>query len=226
MKTSNFMVAGIGVVLSATVSSATIYTSNVPLSLPWSLFGWGPSITAYPSTIEVSGAPGAVVDINVTLLGFQHRWPSDMSFLLVSPAGDGVVFYSGVGGGDNSHLNVVDLTFDDEASEYAPTEHWFGPNGHYTFKPTGGTGDEGFDVPEDWPYPASSPPPRPYGVTLSAFDGSTANGSWGLFAYDNVSDDAGSIEGWSIDLISANVPEPAMMFAWTAAGLVALCRKR
>jgi hypothetical protein len=40
----------------------------------------------YPSEITVSGL-GSVSDVNVTLTGFLHTWPDEVSVLLVGPQG-------------------------------------------------------------------------------------------------------------------------------------------
>jgi len=217
MRASFTLPAALGLTLCASVSLATTYTSNVPIGLGPTKYQEGPSVDAYPSIIEVSDAEHNIVDVNVSLLGFRHQRSADMQFLLVSPSDTKVIFFGGLNVGDGD--NAVDLTFDDEAPDFAPV----GPIDHYTYKPTAHKW-YGFEVPKGWPYPATNPPPGDYHFTLSAMDGTAANGQWELYAYDMWSDDGGIIQGWSIDLVSANVPEPMMLFA--PMGLMVMCRQR
>jgi uncharacterized repeat protein (TIGR01451 family) len=50
-----------------------------------------------------------------------------------------------------------------------------------------------------------SPPPAPYGTTLSVLNGSNPNGTWSLFIQDDTPVDGGAItNGWVLTLTSAN----------------------
>src|SRR5947209_11101369 len=54
---------------------------------------------AYPSTLTVSGLTGQVITkATVTVKGFAHEFPSDVTMLLVGPAGQKAVILSEVGG--------------------------------------------------------------------------------------------------------------------------------
>ena len=43
-------------------------------------------------------------------------------------------------------------------------------------------------------------PSGPYGGSLSTFNGASPNGVWGLYVYDNVDSDGGSIAGWGLQV--------------------------
>lgn len=153
------------------------------------------SATPYPSIISISGFSGAITDVNVTLHGLTHTFPTDLDILLVGPAGQSVLLMSDVGGG--SDLDNATLTFDDQAASSVPNPIVAG-----TYKPTNvGNGD-------NIPAPA---PSGPWGTQLSVFNGNYANGSWRLFVFDDGLFADGSIDGWSLAINSvggtAPVPE-------------------
>src|SRR2546426_5243242 len=89
---------------------------------------------------------------------------------------------SDVGGGIG--VNNVNLTLSDSAAAGLPDN---GPLVSGTFKPTD------FDTTSDtFPAPA---PAGPYGATLSAFNGLSANGTWSLYVNDDGPGDQGSFSG-------------------------------
>jgi subtilisin-like proprotein convertase family protein len=144
----------------------------------------------YPSVIGVSGLSGSITDVNVTLAGLQHSFPQDISILLVSPTGQGVVLMSRAAG--SAPLNNIRIVFDDEASVVLP------PTGTITdgtYRP----GD--YKASDSYAAPA---PAGPYASTLSVFDGLSAvqaNGSWALYVQDEASQDAGAInQGWTLSI--------------------------
>src|SRR5581483_6815624 len=100
-------------------------------------------------------------------------------------------------GGPYSVANVM-LTFDDAASLSLPASP-SGPIVSGTFKPT----DDG--LASNFVAPAPAPP---YGSTLSAFTGTSPNGTWSLYVLDNSTGDSGSIAGWSLQIQSVNPVNP------------------
>ena len=54
--------------------------------------------TPYPSTIEVSGFPAMITDLDVSIRGFSHRFPREMDLVLVGPSGQTVFLMEGTGG--------------------------------------------------------------------------------------------------------------------------------
>lgn len=151
----------------------------------------------YPSAVAVVGAPGSITGITVTLNGVTHPFPDDLSMVLVGPTGAALLLQSGAGD-TGSALSNVSYTFADTAAAQLPDLAGWSSG---SYKPTSyyGTGDN---------FPAPGPGttygnPGPAGAgtaTLaSVYNGTTANGTWNLFAVDFASGDAGQIAGgWCI----------------------------
>ncbi|WP_183094631.1 proprotein convertase P-domain-containing protein [Nocardioides stalactiti] len=148
----------------------------------------GPA-TPYPSPIQASFPDGTTVtDVNVNLQGFNHTFPSDVDVLLVGPDGTtGSVIFSDLGG--STDANNATIVLDDEAPSDVPSTVVSG-----TFRPTNNTAGDTF--------PAPAPPPTASG-TLASFDGLLADGTWSLYVTDDAGGDAGSMQGWSLDLETA-----------------------
>ncbi|MGA0849081.1 MAG: S8 family serine peptidase, partial [Chthoniobacterales bacterium] len=144
--------------------------------------------TPYPSSINVSGVPGAVSAVRVTLSGFSHTYPEDVDIVLVSPDGRKVALMGSVGGG-NDAVNAT-LVFDDAATGSI-----------------GGTVTSGTYLPSGSVASMPSPAPAaPYASSLSEFSGGQANGLWSLYVADAAAEDIGTISGgWSLEII---VSEP------------------
>jgi subtilisin-like proprotein convertase family protein len=176
----------------ATFSNTTAIT--IPSGAPGTTSG---PASPYPSTIGVTGLPGNVVDVNVTLIGLSHTCMSDLRFLLVGPGGQKTILLSTVGPYTGCEPDIVGGTIgiDDEAATTYPCNAV--PSG--TFKPTAepASGVECSGPPVVFPAPA---PPEPYPVALSAFDGAPAAGTWSLFVFDQFGEDVGSLLAWSLDL--------------------------
>ncbi len=149
----------------------------------------------YPTTIAVSGVPGALVKTAVTLHSISHDTPQDLDVLLVGPSGQTLILMSDAGW--HPAISNVTLTFDDDAPGYLPLSTKPSPG---SYKPTDYAGAEGPDV---FPAPA---PGGPYGNALSVFDGSDPNGDWRLYIVDDYPDiDGGNIAGgWSLHLWTAS----------------------
>jgi len=152
----------------------------------------------YPSVINVSGLPGAVSKVIVTLSELSHTFPADLDVLLVSPTGQKALLMSDVGQGNDAVS--VSLKFDDSASSFLSQT---GALVSGTFKPTNFGNDEHFYAPA---------PPGPYGSSLSVFAGDVPNGPWSLFVMDDQGADSGSIAaGWRLSIVTgAQPPAPAL----------------
>jgi subtilisin-like proprotein convertase family protein len=143
--------------------------------------------TPYPSTINVSGMSGTITNLSLTLSKINHSWIRDVSMLLVSPTGQGMVVFTRISSG---FVTNVTATLTDQTTFHLPDsfELW-----SERFWPTTNS------VPNSlFPAPA---PLGPYGpVTFSnSFNGLPANGTWSLYVYDNGATDHGSIAGgWSL----------------------------
>ncbi len=85
--------------------SGTHNSPNVPVAISAS------GTPAVQSINTVSGVPGVVTDVNVTL-NISHTWDEDLSVFLTAPNGTVVQLFSGLGG---SADNFTNTTLDDEA---------------------------------------------------------------------------------------------------------------
>ena len=143
--------------------------------------------TPYPSTINVSGYTGIVSYVEVLIYGFSHTYVGDTQVLLVGPSGAKAVIMSISSDADVSNINLV---ITDSASAFIPSPPVSG-----TYKPT---------VRYSAAYPSPAPA-QPYGQNLQGFAGSSPNGTWSLYVYDDISGDAGSISGgWAIRMMVGN----------------------
>jgi hypothetical protein len=147
----------------------------------------------YPSTLEVRGLEkGRIVDLDLTLRGFQHDFPLDVDILLVKGDANPTAVQVIGDVGDASGDDVAFITLDDEATESLPffeglTAGRFRPTDH----------DEFPDDPDTFPAPAPQVEPA---SELAAFDGLNANGTWRLFVFDARNTDGGSIDGWELTM--------------------------
>jgi uncharacterized delta-60 repeat protein/uncharacterized repeat protein (TIGR01451 family) len=157
-------------------------------------YGTAGLATPYPAVININGLAGLVTKATVTLTNLNHTWPSDIDALLVSPTGQNSFLMAKCG--SSYTINDVTLTFDDAASSSLPQ---FSQIVSGTYRPT----SYALATP---PFPAESTPPPPYGVGLSAFNGSNPNGAWSLYLIDDTPGNIGAISnGWVLNLTTAGV---------------------
>jgi subtilisin-like proprotein convertase family protein len=174
--------------VTAAAASATVFSNSSPIAIPDS-----GKATPYPSVITAAGLSGTILDVNVTLTGITHEFPDDIDVLLVGPFGQNVVLMADTGG--TGDLVNVNLTFDDAAPTSLPDATQIVSG---TFKPTIGVGGA---------FSGTAPAPAPpYGSTLAIFNGTSPNGAWSLYVFDDVAGNPGAIGGgWSLD-ITTNAP--------------------
>jgi len=182
--------------LLASPASAASFSNNTPFNIN---DGFCPGTQApaslYPSSILVAGQTGIVTDVNVTLTGFSHTFPSDVRALLVSPSGQTTLLMHGAGG--NTAASNVTFTLDDAGATPIPTPIVAG-----FFQPTQ-TASACVTPATSLPAPA---PAGPYGLTLADVNGGAPNGTWSLYVVDAAGFDTGSIQGWTLDLATAAAP--------------------
>ncbi|MBK8467480.1 MAG: choice-of-anchor J domain-containing protein [Chloracidobacterium sp.] len=143
----------------------------------------------YPSDITVSGLTGNVYKVAVKLNGFDHTFPSDVDMLLVGPGGQNAVIMSDVGG--SSAVTGISFTLDSDSAVAIPAP----PVNGSTYRPTN-TGV----VVDELPAPA---PANAGGSSLAPFVGTSPNGTWSLYVYDDAIGDFGSIAGgWEIRIFT------------------------
>jgi len=135
----------------------------------------------YPSKIDVQCVPGIVKKVTVTLTGFEHAFPGDVSVLLAGPDGNGVVLMAYAGGGNS--VPGATITFSDAASNYLPDQTMI-TNGIY--------------LPSD--YAGDRFPDLVTATNLAVFKGIDPNGTWQLYVLDDAFGDAGSIASWSLNI--------------------------
>jgi hypothetical protein len=133
----------------------------------------------YPSQLAVSGLTGTVSRVSVHLR-LTKAAPDDADILLVGPGGQRAMLLSDAGG--TTAANGLELTFDDASALSEPDNSGLGEG---VFKPT----DYELSSQDTFNSPAPSPP---HGSQLSAFDGTSPNGTWQLFVNDDFVRGAGA----------------------------------
>ncbi len=174
-------------------AGASSYTNPAPISLPVS----GPG-SVYPSTISVSGLPGAAVQLTASVNGINHNFPRDIDALLVAPNGSKTLLFSDVCGDTTTPFSGTTLTLDDAAANSFPDPGGLGPGPCPTgsYKPLDLQPGPGNDT---FPAPA---PAGPYTAKLGDLTGGPANGSWQLFIQDDAAGTSGAVTGgWSLNLL-------------------------
>jgi uncharacterized repeat protein (TIGR01451 family) len=160
----------------------------IDISHPDEVFG---PANPYPSTIVVSGVTAMVYKVTATLYNLNHSFPDDLDILLVGPSGRTVLLMSDAG--SSVAISDVTLTFDDNAGQTLSNTNQLVSG---TFRPSNYGG-----LPDVFPAPA---PPGPYGTTLSVFNGVNPNGTWSLYVFDDLSENVGSIDGWSLNITTSD----------------------
>ncbi len=199
------LVGASGLAPASSAPGSVVFTGSGSISIPQ--LG---NATPYPATIQVSGLPTPIADVDVTLTGLTQDCLNDLAVLLVAPTGQKSLVMADVPDSEcqqqRSEVDTVDgvenvdLTFDDSASGPVPDPAVSG-----TYRPTDGT-------PET---PTEFPPPAPTGgsqpTSLSVFNGINGNGTWSLFVRDTggfasrAGGDAGAIGGgWRLSITTAS----------------------
>ena len=135
--------------------------------------------------LDVDGLGGVVTDVRVTLNGLSHTFPDDLDVMLTGPDSGGVVLMSDAcGTGDLAGANI---TFDDDAAAVIPNATACASG---SYRPadidTFGDTEDAFSVAAQ------------RDATLSAFDGTNPNGTWGLQVIDDSAGDPTTLESWTL----------------------------
>jgi hypothetical protein len=182
--------------LCAAVTNSLTLTVAPPTSNPAALVNsgaininrFGPA-TPYGSPITAQCMDGLVTNVTVTLHGFSHAFPADVSVLLVGPDTNRAVVLMGGAGGAQTINNGVDLTFSDAVSNYLPINNYIVAG---TYHPTNYLPNLVLPAPA----PAGS-----FSTNLSVFNGINPAGTWLLYVYDSASGFGGRIaNGWSLNI--------------------------
>jgi subtilisin-like proprotein convertase family protein len=162
----------------------TTFTQSAPISVGDA--GSDP----FPSTLDVTGLSGDVVDLDVTLTGLTHSWPSDLDVVLVAPDGTAATVMSDLGGDDQTPAAGGTLTFDDDATATAPLGL---ASGRY--------------LPQDDDTDPTDPDLEGVDATFADLATSTSpNGTWALYVADDGWGDDGGIASWSLTFHLADPP--------------------
>ena len=216
--------AGAGALSTTTSFKLSVLPSETPLAANTNDLVINPAApaTPYPSQVTLSGLLPTIAKVTVTLQGFGHTFPSDVSVLLVSPQGQGVVLMSRAGFG--YPVSDLRLTFDDASANVLPqfsqlTSGTYQPNDYktadifYTFTNISGVASPAYAGAQQaisanpgyftagTPYPPPIPGAILYGHTLSSLIGGNPNGTWSLYVQDDQAASSGVIiNGWSLDV--------------------------
>ncbi len=171
-------------------SSPITINTSAPLAAPT-------TATLYPSNITISGMTGNTTRVAVSLRGLSHTRVADLDFLLVGPGGQKFIFFSdpNVFGAPQDGV----FNFADDATATLPFQGSIFPGTYRPFNINTGT--------DTFPAPA---PPAPYDSTsfAAAFNGTSPNGTWSLFAVDDNLLETGSVNsGWELTVTTDGMPQ-------------------
>ncbi len=158
----------------------------------------GPA-SPYPSTVQVSNVTGYVSKVVVTVSNFYHTYPNDIGLLLVGPGASDVLMDAAV----NYSVPVTGATllFDSTAPAVMPSQ---GNLTSGTFAPANYNPGDVF----------TNAPAPPYSTNLVNFNNLSPNGTWSLYAHDDVEGDAGGISnGWAVTITSVIPVNPTNSLA-------------
>lgn len=178
------------------------FSNTTPIATDTFLGTAGPMLP-YPSAIAVADVAGTITDANVTLHLIAHGDIDEIDALVLGPGGqDAMVLSDACDPGQNTTLNPLTFTFDDGAASAVPASP---PCTSGTFRPTNYQVDgSGLHA------PAPPPPPDGYPTALSAFNGTSPNGLWQLFVYDDAISNTGTVSGgWTLELTTTGAPPAA-----------------
>src|ERR1043166_3463889 len=122
----------------ATATTFT-FTNSAPITI-----NDNAAATPYPATINISGFTAGISDLNVTVTGLSHTFPTDIGILLVGPGGQTVVLMNNTGG--VNPISNVNIVFDDEAATGVPNPI-IGSLASGTYRPTNNSPTDVFGPP-------------------------------------------------------------------------------
>ena len=156
----------------------------------------------YPSRIFVSGLSGTISKVTLTVSNLTINRPDDLTLLLVGPSGANFLVVNDAGG-TAAGVTGINLVFDDSAGSQvsdasAPASGTYRPSSYNT---------TAFPAPAP-AGPYNNPAPQGSSTFANIFNGSNPNGTWSLYAYDDVTGDGGTIAGgWCLTFtLSSDAP--------------------
>jgi uncharacterized repeat protein (TIGR01451 family) len=151
-------------------------TQSTPVAIPT-----GPAVVT--STLLVSGAGTSILDANVTTF-ITHTFAADLDVTITSPAGTVVTLTTDNGAGNDDVFNGT--VWDDDAN----------PAGQVPY-----TTNNGLVTDHAYVNLTLASPLVPE-EALGAFIGEDPNGTWTLTISDDLAGDGGSLDSWSLDLVT------------------------
>lgn len=194
----------LGVQTMATINildAATQFANPAPITTTDGSVG-----TPYPSTINVTGMPGQIGGLRLTLFNVTRASSGDLWMLLVDPSDTrGFIFMAGAGGA--SPLNGATITLEDSSAFFLPNTGPIAAGQNY--KPTNCAASLSFPAPAPaGPYGDPGCGPGTAASFTSVFSGAVANGAWKLYVFDspgaglNLFGSGASIGGWGIQFLT------------------------
>ncbi len=177
---------------------STVFSNPASITIP------DDGVTGVTSNISVSGMPGPISSLTLTLNNLTTPRPQHMDMLLVGPGGQKFVFLSDAGGQNAASASSnVTMTFSDASAVVIPQG---APTAQFTsgtFRPV----DYDFSVnfPTS-PAPYQHAPPfgaASFGSVFGGLSGASVNGTWTLHIFDPQSGPFTTQNvagGWSLDI--------------------------
>lgn len=174
-----------------TMSAVQSFTQSTPVAIPT-----GPAVVT--STVVVSGltAPICKVEIRTTI---PHTFAADIDMTVMSPNGTVVTLTTDNGAGNDNVFN---------GTTWSSTAN---PGGQVPY-----TTNNGLVTDHLYANLVTATPLVPE-ESLGAFNGENGNGTWTLTVSDDLAGDGGSIDSWSVDIITCSCPSADMGVTLTAA---------
>jgi uncharacterized repeat protein (TIGR01451 family) len=167
----------------------------------------GPA-SPYPLSIQVSNVTGYVSKVTVTVSNMSHTFPHDIGLLLVGPGTNAILMDAAANG--FSDMTDTTLTFDSTAPIVLPSS---GDLTSGTYQPADYNPGDIFTNAVALSIVTNAIVP-PYGTSLTNFSGLPPNGTWSLYAHDDVSGDAGGISnGWAVTITTITPVNPTNSLA-------------
>ncbi len=149
----------------------------------------------YSSNINVTGYTGVIFNLAITINGFSHSYPGDVSIVLESPTGQKLLIQDASFDAPASNKTY---TISDAGAILMPASGAVNTNGSY--RPTSHYGFNFFNAPGPGSTYSNPGPANSGSATFAAaFNNVSPNGIWKLWVRDFTSGDVGNIAGgWSM----------------------------
>lgn len=159
-------------------TTAATATNSTPLTIPT-----GPAVVS--STLSVSGAGSYLLDLDLTTF-ITHTFNADLDITLQSPMGTVVTITTDNGSSSDNVFNGT--LWDDKAN----------PSGQVPY-----TSNNGLVTDHTFANLVTATP-MVVEEALAAFNGENPNGTWTLTISDDVGGDGGSLNSWTLNVVTLN----------------------